>query len=64
MNKYLIIIGPEGDFSPSEITTAINNGFTPVSLGQSRLRTETAGVVAAQIISDRSIISETQKECS
>lgn len=43
---YLILIGPEGDFSSEEIELAINAGFLPVSLGDSRLRTETAGVVA------------------
>ena len=42
----LICIGPEGDFDSSEINIAIEKGFTPVSLGESRLRTETAGVVA------------------
>jgi 16S rRNA (uracil1498-N3)-methyltransferase len=44
--KYLILIGPEGDFSSEEIELAIKAGFHPVSLGDSRLRTETAGVVA------------------
>lgn len=44
--NYLILIGPEGDFSPEEIEMAIDAGFVPVSLGDSRLRTETAGVVA------------------
>ena len=44
--NYLILIGPEGDFSPEEIEIAIGAGFVPVSLGDSRLRTETAGVVA------------------
>jgi 16S rRNA (uracil1498-N3)-methyltransferase len=44
--KYLILIGPEGDFSSEEIEMAIAAGFVPVSLGDSRLRTETAGVVA------------------
>ena len=44
--NYLILIGPEGDFSPEEIEMAIAAGFQPVSLGDSRLRTETAGVVA------------------
>lgn len=44
--KYLILIGPEGDFSNEEINLALNNGFLPVSLGNNRLRTETAGVVA------------------
>ncbi len=42
----LILIGPEGDFSKEEVEKAIQNGFIPVSLGNSRLRTETAGVVA------------------
>lgn len=44
--NYLILIGPEGDFSPEEIDLALKAGFKPVSLGESRLRTETAGVVA------------------
>lgn len=44
--NYLILIGPEGDFSPEEIRMALDAGFVPVSLGHSRLRTETAGVVA------------------
>lgn len=44
--NYLILIGPEGDFSSEEIELAIQAGFKPVSLGDSRLRTETAGVVA------------------
>ena len=44
--NYLILIGPEGDFSSEEIELAIHSGFRPVSLGESRLRTETAGVVA------------------
>jgi 16S rRNA (uracil1498-N3)-methyltransferase len=42
----LILIGPEGDFSQEEVTLAIENGFEPISLGNSRLRTETAGIVA------------------
>ena len=42
----IILIGPEGDFSPAEVESAIRCGFTPVSLGPNRLRTETAGVVA------------------
>lgn len=44
--NYLILVGPEGDFSPEEIRMAVDAGFSPVSLGESRLRTETAGVVA------------------
>jgi 16S rRNA (uracil1498-N3)-methyltransferase len=42
----LILIGPEGDFSEPEVEQAIQEGFVPVGLGRSRLRTETAGVVA------------------
>lgn len=42
----IILIGPEGDFSESEIKKAIENNFKPVSLGNSRLRTETAALVA------------------
>ena len=41
-----ILIGPEGDFSPQEIEMAIRNEWKPVSLGNSRLRTETAAIVA------------------
>ena len=44
--KYLILIGPEGDFSPIEIDLALQNGFVPITLGQSRLRTETAALEA------------------
>ncbi len=42
----LVLIGPEGDFSEQEVEQALAEGFRPVSLGNSRLRTETAGVVA------------------
>lgn len=41
-----ILIGPEGDFSPEEVDMAVAVGYRPVSLGNSRLRTETAGLVA------------------
>ncbi|MBK8621828.1 MAG: 16S rRNA (uracil(1498)-N(3))-methyltransferase [Saprospiraceae bacterium] len=43
----LVCIGPEGDFTPSEIDWSIERGFIPVSLGSTRLRTETAGLYAA-----------------
>jgi 16S rRNA (uracil1498-N3)-methyltransferase len=46
----LILIGPEGDFSPDEINLAKKEDFIPISLGKSRLRTETAGVVACHTI--------------
>lgn len=41
-----ILIGPEGDFSEKEVSTALKNGFIPVSLGSNTLRTETAGLTA------------------
>ena len=46
----LILIGPEGDFSPEEVDLAIKNGFQTISLGQSRLRTETAAITACHTI--------------
>ncbi len=45
--KITILIGPEGDFSLKEIKAALSKGFVPISLGNTRLRTETAAVVAA-----------------
>ena len=41
-----VLIGPEGDFSPEEVAMAREAGFVPVTLGESRLRTETAGLMA------------------
>lgn len=46
----LILIGPEGDFSEEEIESAINSGFKPISLGNTRLRTETASLIATHTI--------------
>ncbi|MCD7916268.1 MAG: 16S rRNA (uracil(1498)-N(3))-methyltransferase [Tannerellaceae bacterium] len=46
----LILIGPEGDFSGEEINLALEHGFEPVSLGESRLRTETAALVACHTV--------------
>ncbi len=46
----LILIGPEGDFSSAEITVALKKNFIPVTLGNTRLRTETAGIVAAALL--------------
>lgn len=46
LDEALILIGPEGDFSPAELTLAREHGFSPLSLGEKRLRTETAGLVA------------------
>ena len=42
------MVGPEGDFSTEEIQQAIQAGAQPITLGESRLRTETAGLVALQ----------------
>jgi 16S rRNA (uracil1498-N3)-methyltransferase len=49
-NEITILIGPEGDFSIKEIELAIKNNFTPVTLGQTRLRTETAAIVACHSV--------------
>ena len=49
--ENLVLIGPEGDFSPEEVNLAFNYNFKAISLGESRLRTETAGVAACHIIS-------------
>jgi RNA methyltransferase, RsmE family len=46
----LILIGPEGDFSLEEVEKAVSADFQPVSLGNSRLRTETAGIVACHTV--------------
>jgi 16S rRNA (uracil1498-N3)-methyltransferase len=48
--SVLILIGPEGDFSAKEVELALAEGFIPVTLGSNRLRTETAGVVAATLL--------------
>ncbi len=44
--NYAVLIGPEGDFTTEEISDALKKGFLPVTLGNSRLRTETAGLAA------------------
>ncbi len=48
--NVIVLIGPEGDFSPKEIKMAQAAGFEPIHLGTNRLRTETAGIVACHII--------------
>lgn len=45
-----VLIGPEGDFTPAEIELALQHGYQPVTLGSTRLRAETAGVVAATLL--------------
>ena len=49
-DEILMMIGPEGDFTPDEIELALEHHFIPISLGNTRLRTETAGVVAATLL--------------
>lgn len=46
----LVLIGPEGDFSPEEVALALKEGFEPISLGASRLRTETAALAACHTL--------------
>lgn len=48
--KYLVLIGPEGDFSPDELALAKGQGFQSITLGNSRLRTETAALAACHIL--------------
>jgi 16S rRNA (uracil1498-N3)-methyltransferase len=45
----LVLIGPEGDFTPAEVQEAIKAGFVPITLGDTRLRTETAGIFVASV---------------
>ena len=49
-NDVMVLIGAEGDFSPEEVRAARDAGFGPVTLGESRLRTETAGMMAVAFI--------------
>jgi 16S rRNA (uracil1498-N3)-methyltransferase len=53
VSSSFILIGPEGDFTVGEIDMALQGGFEPVTLGSTRLRTETAGIVAAAILCAR-----------
>jgi 16S rRNA (uracil1498-N3)-methyltransferase len=50
LSSQVILIGPEGDFTSEEVQLAIHNHFDAVSLGETRLRAETAGIVAATIL--------------
>lgn len=52
-----VLIGPEGDFSFDEVELARANGFEPITLGNSRLRTETAGLMAVTM-------AQIQNECN
>lgn len=54
--KYTMLVGPEGDFTEEEVSLALKSGYTPFHLGESRLRTETAGVyltTAVQLFSEK-----------
>jgi 16S rRNA (uracil1498-N3)-methyltransferase len=51
----IILVGPEGDFTKDEVTAALKNNYIPISLGETRLRTETAGIVAAVLLLNKSI---------
>ncbi len=53
-----ILIGPEGDFTEKEIEEALQKNFVPVSLGETRLRTETAGIVAATLLVNGAALSK------
>ena len=53
LEDHILLIGPEGDFSPAEVELATAHGFTGVSLGKTILRTETAGVFGAVICRGR-----------
>ena len=48
--EAVVLVGPEGDFSPEEVQMAEEHGFKSVSLGKSRLRTETAALVAVHLM--------------
>ncbi len=50
LKNVVVLIGPEGDFSPKEVAAAIKSGFKPVHLGPSRLRTETAALISAAAV--------------
>jgi len=50
IHEVTLFIGPEGDFSKKELNFAINMGITPVTLGESRFRTETAGIIGCNMI--------------
>lgn len=49
-SSYCVLIGPEGDFSENEVHYAVNKNFKKISLGNSRLRTETAGIAACHLL--------------
>ncbi len=54
-SNVMVLIGPEGDFSPTEIAAALEHGFRDISLGTQRLRSETAAVVATTMVAIKNI---------
>ena len=50
LSSKIILIGPEGDFTDAEVQLAMEHHFIPVTLGNTRLRTETAGIVATTLL--------------
>ena len=54
----MILIGPEGDFSPEEVAKAVECGFEEITLGHQRLRTETAAVVAVTMVAVMNQVAE------
>ena len=56
LSTAIILIGPEGDFTSEEVELAIKNNFKPVTLGNTRLRTETAGVVSAVLLNSKKLL--------
>ena len=54
----IVMIGPEGDFDPHEVEAALNAGFIPVTLGKSRLRTETAAMTAVAMMHTIKIVAK------
>ena len=57
--KSCILIGPEGDFTEDEVSLALKENFIEITLGNSRLRTETAGIVACNLLN---VIYESKKK--
>ena len=49
-DHLVVLIGPEGDFTPNEVLAAQKAGFKPIHLGRSRLRTETAALTAVSMV--------------
>ncbi|MDE5772829.1 MAG: 16S rRNA (uracil(1498)-N(3))-methyltransferase [Muribaculaceae bacterium] len=58
----IILIGPEGDFTPEEVAMAMDAGFVPVTFGNTRLRTETAAIAALQTLHVLDLINHPESE--